>query len=58
MTKTTTATQARRNLFSLIRYAGKPGNRVRITLRGEKQVMLMSANEFDEWVERIAKRNS
>jgi prevent-host-death family protein len=56
MIKTISATRARKDLFKLIRFAGNPGNRVRITLRNAPHVMMLSANEFDEWVERIARR--
>ena len=56
MIRNVSATKARKNLYSLIRFAGKPGNRVRITLRGSKPVVMMSANEFEEWMERIARR--
>jgi len=58
MIKTVSATKARRELFGLIRFAGKPGNRVRITLRGAPHVIMFSANEFEEWLERLARRKT
>lgn len=52
MTKTVTATQARRDFFKLLREASRHGKIVRISLQGLKDdVIMMSADEWDGWME-------
>lgn len=51
MTKTVTATQARKNFFKLLEEAKTPGHFVTITLGGLPAVTLMSAEELDGWME-------
>jgi len=51
MTKTITATQARKNLFNLISEAGLAGVRVRITLGDKPPVIMLSEEELDGWLE-------
>ena len=52
MTTFMTATQARKNFYSLIDMAKKPGNSVMITHNGLPEVIVMSSDEyadFDVW---------
>lgn len=49
--KSVSATNARRQLFDLIEQAGKPGSFVSITHRDLPNVVLMSLDEFEGWVE-------
>lgn len=54
MTKTVTATQARKDFFKLLRKAKIPGHFVRISLQGAKDdVIMMSADEWDGWMETL-----
>ncbi len=54
MTKTVTATQARKDFFKLIRQAKVPGHFVRISLQGASDdVIMMSADEWDGWMETL-----
>lgn len=48
---TYTASQARDNLYDLVRSAGKGLRSYEITLRGAKPVILMSREELDSWIE-------
>ncbi|HLD25872.1 MAG TPA: type II toxin-antitoxin system Phd/YefM family antitoxin [Candidatus Andersenbacteria bacterium] len=48
-----TATEARKNLYALIRQANKPGERVTITLAGEEPVVLMPQEEMEGWMETL-----
>jgi antitoxin YefM len=49
--KSVSATNARRQLFDLIEQAGKPGSFVSITHRDLPDVVLMSYDEFEGWIE-------
>ena len=53
MNRLVTATEARKNFFQLIKIAGKPGSNVTITLEGEVPVVMMSADEFEGWMETL-----
>lgn len=53
MTKYVTATEARRQFFSLIEKAGKPGFPVTITHEGIPRVIVMSSSEFEGWQETL-----
>jgi len=48
---TYTASEARDNLYDLVRSAGKGLRSYEITLRGAKPVILMSREELDSWIE-------
>lgn len=49
--KSVSATNARRQLFDLIEQAGKPGSCISITHRDLPDVVLMSSDEFEGWIE-------
>lgn len=49
--KNISATNARKQLFALIEQAGKPGSFISITHRDLPNVVLMSYEEFEGWVE-------
>lgn len=49
--KSISATNARSQLFALIEQAGKPGSFVSITHRDLPDVVMMSAEEFEGWIE-------
>ena len=49
--KTISATNARKKLFDLIEQAGKPGTCISITHRDLPNVVLMSYDEFEGWME-------
>lgn len=51
MTKTVSATQARKQLFQLLREAGIHGAHVRITLGDKPPVIMMSEEELEGWLE-------
>jgi prevent-host-death family protein len=51
MTQYMTATQARKELFSLIQMAQKSGKPVIITHEGLPKVVMMSFEEFEGWME-------
>lgn len=53
MTKTVSATQARKQLFQLLREAGVHGAHVRITLGDKPPVIMMSEEELEGWLETI-----
>jgi len=53
MQKIISATDARKNFFQLLRLAGKPKNRVIITLEGNPPVIMLSQEEFDGWMETL-----
>lgn len=53
MTKTVSATQARKQLFQLLREAGIHGAHVRITLGDKPPVIMMSEEELEGWLETI-----
>ncbi len=54
MTKTITATQARKDFFKLLKQAKTPGHFVRISLQGaDDDVIMMSAGEWDGWMETL-----
>lgn len=53
MKKIMTATEARKDFFSVLKAAGKPGRTITITLGGEPPVIMMSAEEFEGWVETL-----
>ena len=53
-TVTYTASEARKNLYSLIRQAGKGLTLYEITIRGQADsVVLMSKNELESWQETL-----
>ncbi|MAE68391.1 MAG: type II toxin-antitoxin system Phd/YefM family antitoxin [Candidatus Peribacteraceae bacterium] len=49
--KQVSATNARSQLFDLIEQAGKPGSVISITHRDLPDVVLMSYDEFEGWIE-------
>jgi len=51
--KSVSATDARKQLFDLIEQAGKPGSFVSITHRDLPDVVLMSFDEFEGWMETL-----
>lgn len=51
--KIVTATEARKQLYELIRQASKPGGQVTITLEGHPPVVLMAKEELEEWMETL-----
>ena len=53
MTKTVSATQARKLLFQLLREAGVHGTHIRITLSDKPPVIMMSEEELEGWLETI-----
>lgn len=53
MTKTVTATEARKNFFGLLDFASKPGATVRIVFQKHPPIMLLSESEFDGWMETL-----
>ncbi len=54
MTKTITATQARKDFFKLLRQAKTPGHFVRISLQdSDDDVIMMSADEWEGWMETL-----
>lgn len=48
-----TATDARKDFFNLIKAAGKPGKSIIITREGMPNVVMMSAEEFEGWMETL-----
>lgn len=46
-----TATDARKDFFNVLKAAGKPGRTITITLGSEPPVIMMSAEEFEGWME-------
>ena len=53
MNKTVSATQARKQFFQLLKFAGMPGSSVTITLEGQTPLVIMSQDEFEGWQETI-----
>lgn len=53
MNRYLTATDARRQFFSLIEKAGTPGFPVTITHEGIPRVVVMSSEEFEGWQETL-----
>lgn len=53
MKKMISATEARKQLYKLIRAAGKPGAKVTITLEGYPPVVMMSQEELEGWMETL-----
>lgn len=53
MTKNMTATEARRQFFTLLEIAEKPGMTVTITHEGHPTVVVMSLEEFEGWQETL-----
>ncbi len=51
MTKTITATQARKDFFKLLKQAKTPGHFVTITMEGFPSVTMMSTDEWEGWQE-------
>lgn len=51
MDKTVTATEARNNFFAILKTVKTPGVFVRITYEGHPAGVLMSADEFEGWME-------
>lgn len=51
MNKTVSATQARKEFFKLMKFAGTPGASVIITLEDNPPVVMMSQSEFEGWME-------
>ncbi len=51
MHKTVSATQARKQLFQLLKIASKPGSSVTITLEGNPPIVMLSQDEFEGWME-------
>ncbi len=53
MNKTFTATEARRDFYTLLKLAQKPGASVTITHEGHPKVVMMSVEEFEGWMETL-----
>ena len=53
MSKTMTATEARKNFYTVLKSAAKPGMAITITLQGQSPVVMMSADEFEGWMETL-----
>lgn len=53
MNKIVTATEARKNFFQLLKFAGKPGMSVTITLEGQSPLVIMSREELEGWQETL-----
>ena len=53
MSKFMTATAARKNFFELLKIAKNPGMAVTITHRGLPEVVVMSFDEFEGWMETL-----
>lgn len=53
MEKIVSATEARKQFFKLLEYAGHPGASVTITLQGHPPVVIMSQEELDGWMETL-----
>ena len=51
MTKTVTASEARNNFFAILKEIKTPGVSVMITYEGHPAGVLMSADEFEGWME-------
>lgn len=51
MNKVITATEARKNFFKVIEFAGQPGASITVTLEGKNPVVIMSQEEFEGWQE-------
>jgi antitoxin YefM len=51
MTKTVTATEARKNFFTILQEIETPGVSVVITHEGHPKGVLMSVEEFEGWME-------
>lgn len=53
MTKYVNATNARKQFFTLLNLASKPGHTVTISLEGIPKVVMMSQEEFEGWMETL-----
>jgi antitoxin YefM len=53
MTKTMSATEARKNFFKVMEMAQRPGLPVKITHEGRPAVIMMSEEEFEGWMETL-----
>jgi PHD/YefM family antitoxin component YafN of YafNO toxin-antitoxin module len=53
MTRTISATLARKDFFKLIDQADRPGASIGITVDGEMRVVMMSAGEYEGWLETL-----
>lgn len=53
MPKTVTATQARKDFFKLLEQASKPGHHVTISRQGQENIVVMSEEEFEGWIETL-----
>ena len=53
MTRFVTATQARKQFFQLLDLAEKPGSAITITREGHQPITMMSADEFEGWMETL-----
>ncbi|MEK7591142.1 MAG: type II toxin-antitoxin system Phd/YefM family antitoxin [Patescibacteria group bacterium] len=53
MTKTVSATQARKQWFKLLTEAGVHGAHIRITLGDKPPVIMMSEEELEGWLETL-----
>ena len=53
MTKSMTATQARRQFFALLQTAQKPGMTITITHENHPAVIVMSLEEYEGWQETL-----
>ena len=53
MTKYITATQARKNLFKLMELLQTPGVTVMVTHQDKPPVVMMSASEWEGWMETL-----
>ena len=53
MTTTLPATKARQKFFKLLEEAEQPGAKITITVKGIPKVVMMPAEEFEEWQETL-----
>lgn len=53
MTKTLTATKARKEFFKLIEKSEQPGSTIIITLNGIAKTIMMSVQNFEDWQETL-----
>lgn len=53
MPKTVTATQARKDFFRLLELASKPGHQVTVQREGKSNIVMMSQEEFEGWIETL-----
>ena len=53
MSQSITATRARQDFFKLIERAQRPGQHTVVTIDGQARVVLLSAEEYEGWIETL-----